>query len=31
MNIKQKKIFDVINAILQIKEFPEYFQDHIIN
>ena len=30
MNSKQEKIFEVINALLQIKKFPEYFQDHTI-
>jgi len=30
VNLKQKKIFEVINALLQIKKFPEYFQDHTI-
>jgi len=30
VNSKQEKIFEVINALLEIKKFPEYFQDHTI-
>ena len=31
MNSKQEKIFEVIKAILQIKNFPEMFKDHTIS
>jgi len=31
MNSKQKMIFEVLKAILQIKNFPGYFKDHTIS
>ncbi len=31
MNSKQKKIFEVLKAILQIENFPVYFKDHIVS
>ncbi len=31
MNQKQTKIFEVLKAILQIKDFSEYFKDHTIS
>ena len=31
MNSKQEKIFEVIKAILRIKNFPEMFKDHTIS